>query len=92
MLVGDRGDYHRESIYHCTRLSCHMCSICWRENLLQDEGWKCFRLTEKRQKKLFRFSKQPKIRSYQISHLYKYGYQFTRNYGKSMGMKKSIEV
>jgi hypothetical protein len=57
------------------------CAIYAKEHdLLDTEGWKCFRNTAKREKHFLQLVKQAKLRSYCNAPKYKFGYQIPRDY------------
>jgi hypothetical protein len=61
------------------------CAIYAKEHdLLDTEGWKCFRNMAKREKHFLRPVKQAKKRSYCNAPKYKFGYQIPRDYKEAM--------
>jgi hypothetical protein len=61
------------------------CAIYAKEHdLLDTEGWKCFRNTARREKHFLRLVKQAKLHSYRNAPKYKFGYQILRDYEEAM--------
>ena len=61
------------------------CALYAKENNLLDQpGWKRFKQIAKREKVLTRIVNQAKLRSYNTSHKYKYGYEIPRTYEQAI--------
>jgi hypothetical protein len=61
------------------------CAIYAKEHdLLDTEGWKCFRNTARREKHFLWLVKQAKLHSYHNAPKYKFGYQIPRDYEEAM--------
>jgi hypothetical protein len=61
------------------------CAISAKEHdLLDTEGWKCFRNMARREKHFLWLVKQAKLRSYRNAPKYKFGYQIPRDYEEAM--------
>ena len=66
-----------------------ICAIYARDNnLLELPGWKRFKGLAKRQKKFQRLVNQAKLRSYNTSPRYKYGYEIPRSYKQALELDK----
>ena len=65
------------------------CAIYARENgLLDTPGWKRFKRTANREKKLFRMAKQAYLRSFRSTPKYKYGVEIPKDYVDAMRLDK----
>jgi hypothetical protein len=61
------------------------CAIYAREtNLLLEDGWKQFRSIAKKQKKMFQMANQAKLRSFQTSPKYQYGFEVPQTFAHAV--------
>ena len=68
------------------------CVIYAKENdLLEEEGWRCFKPIAKRQKKLTRMIHQAKLRSFRTAKTYMYGYEVPRTHKEAMALDEKFK-
>jgi hypothetical protein len=65
-----------------TRITCVIYAK--EHDLLDTEGWKCFRNMAKREKHFLQLVKQAKLHSYRSAPKYKFGFQIPRDYEEAM--------
>ena len=85
MVEWENGEITKEPLNHIARDDPVTCAIYAREKgLLDKPGWKRFKAIAKREKKFLRMVNQAKLRSFNTSPKYKYGFEVPRTYDQAI--------